>query len=116
MKYKLFGVLVCLVIEFCFFDWAMAENQGISNQKYVGISYNYATETNWLFKHSDYVNYESQQLRCYAGNKFKGSYRVEWEFIIANIKEQGDTKKEEILYGIETGILYDLLPEFCMKI
>ncbi|MGD9160112.1 MAG: hypothetical protein PVG39_16985 [Desulfobacteraceae bacterium] len=109
MKYRLVTALVVLVIVFCFFNWSIAEERGLKSKEYMGLSYQYATETNWLFKNSDYVNYESRQIRFYAGKNFTGSWRMEWEFVVAGIKEHGDIKKEEILYGIQTGFLYDFL-------
>ncbi len=109
MEHKLFIVLVILVMGNCTSDRIASAEQGSKSTEYVGISHHYAEEANGLLKNSTIVDYESRQLRIYAGKYLKDSYRMECEIIFANIKEQGDIKKEEILYGIQTGILYDIL-------
>ncbi|MGD9159321.1 MAG: hypothetical protein PVG39_12990 [Desulfobacteraceae bacterium] len=100
IKYRLIGIAACVVIEtlFPYKIWAM-DLEAIKSE-YMGTSYHYARETGGLFKNSDYVNYESRQLRFFTGKNIFDSWQMEWEFVIANVMEQRDTKKDEMLYDL----------------
>jgi hypothetical protein len=110
MKYKLFGLLVCLIIGVCFPVWIMAADQEFKGQEYMGISFHYDRETDIIFRNSDYVDYDSRQLSFFTGRNIIDSWRMEYVLILAELRQHIDTKKKrEMLYGVQTGLLYDFL-------
>ena len=78
--------------------------------EYIGTSLHYGTETDIILYNSDYVDYDNRQTKFFAGKKIADSWRMEYEFVVASIREHRNWyKKDETLFGFQAGILYDFL-------
>ncbi len=79
-----------------------------SRLEYFGSSVHYARETDIIFKKSDYVDYDTRQMRLFLGGSLKNPWHTEWEIVIGNDREHSDVmKKDGMLFGIQWGVLYD---------
>ena len=110
MKFKISAVTVCILIGIFIPCWTLALSLDDFKPVYAGVSLHYAQEIEWIFNNSDYVDYESRQLRLFAGNNFTDSWHLEYELVVADVREERDGwHKNETLYGFQVGILYDFL-------
>lgn len=108
--YKLIVIFLLAVIVIIIPGWALAFDRASLKPEYIGTSLHYGSEAKTIFKDSDYVDYDNRQIRFFTGKYITDPWRMEFEFIVASIREDSDWfKKNETLFGFQAGILYDFL-------